>query len=451
MAQTHPLRKPKARSAIYQDGENILFVPTEDMWLVHDASTPEAVAIRAGLSPHTVTYWRCEYRREAPWLGDWLYGDPPPEVADSGFRPTPAMHAFRQEATRVAILRKASRTPEQLATTSGNPGRGAAVNPGNISQWEEQYRSCPWFKRWLRRGEKPPPEVTIATPEQIQCCRRAWDYVAHCCRVGISPLNSYTTTWYGRSIPDLGWLIWLYGGLPPAGAFVVGRPLQRLRSEMTIETICEKTGVSPHSHRKWIQHPVASKALQDAIKTAGGPGGTGAAKQRKWLTRWGELDGVSMGRMWKYGCAATLTACCERAKVIRPQYFLWLREAKERGVSELLRQYLSCDGLFRTAPRQTGLVAPNFFIASEGMLAFREAAREEAVRQGISRLKPLNKHPCFVKWFVDWTAPRPKGGRRKIVSSAALDTADEPPGGKTGPGTEVTPVAPPRTAPLRQT
>src|SRR5262249_18902596 len=74
-----------------------LFVPSTNMRSLHEASRPDAVAMRAGLSERIFEHWSDVYRTKAPWLLGWLYGGKRPSKV-SDFTPTDGMHAFRAEA-----------------------------------------------------------------------------------------------------------------------------------------------------------------------------------------------------------------------------------------------------------------------------------------------------------------------------------------------------------------
>ena len=65
-------REKDPSSAIFELGDRLLFVPTEDMWTVREQSEPAAVLRRCGLNPHLFSKWKWEYKSH-PWLFRWLY------------------------------------------------------------------------------------------------------------------------------------------------------------------------------------------------------------------------------------------------------------------------------------------------------------------------------------------------------------------------------------------
>src|SRR5262249_11119670 len=155
-------------------GGACLFGPTEDMWDVHDAATPTAVAARAGLGPRLWEYWKTQYGESRPWLFDWLYNyrDKIPDDAPRGI--SADMRAFRKQASISAITASAVRSNERVAAP-GSGRRGQHVSDEMIPYWLKKHQKLPWLKHWLLRGQKPPDNVTIPTKDEIARCRKAWD------------------------------------------------------------------------------------------------------------------------------------------------------------------------------------------------------------------------------------------------------------------------------------
>jgi hypothetical protein len=400
------------------------------MWLVHEAAEPSAVAGRVGIDVNTFGMWKGKL---GEWVVAWLYGEETPAGSPDDFRPTRHMLDFRQEASISAIARAATRQLDEIPASQLSR-YGREVSMRLITTWRKEYRHLPWFEGWLLRGESPPPHLAIATVNQIRRGRTAWDYI-ELCRQATSPIsaeNTYVTEWIGGGkIPDVGWLLWLYGAPPPEGVFVVYPQLQRLRREMTSHRISVAAGVDWASVRKWNQSERLRPAFEDALRTAEKTGGQIRAG---WSAKWPDLHPSSADRMWEYASHAALRACCKRAGLITQDYYQWRAEAEKCGARELFDQYIAFEGPFqRTKQRLVGPVAANFFIASEAMMAFRAAAAEEMKRQAVWSLKEL---PGFLDWFCDWASPGLRYGRRTVPRSvAALAGEGNPPAGPT-PGNE---------------
>ena len=56
-------------------GGRSLLVPTEDLWIVHEASKPTAILKRAELRPGCWGKWQLKYGRSMPWVFEWLYNN----------------------------------------------------------------------------------------------------------------------------------------------------------------------------------------------------------------------------------------------------------------------------------------------------------------------------------------------------------------------------------------
>jgi hypothetical protein len=329
-------------SALYETAEGTLFVPSENMLVVHERSAPGAVLERAGHSANAWHKWRAQYSIARPWLFDWLYhfADAPP---GENFAPTEAMLAFRQQSGVRAIARGSARVTAWVTAPWSRPP-GDNVSHSVVCSWLRRYETLPWFRRWLLMGEAPPQGITVATARQIRRCRKAWDYVAHCSRAGISA-QTYLA-WFRRGqIPDVAWVRWLYGAPPPATAFIINAALQRLRRQMAC---------------------------------------TGAR----------DIADVD-------------SACARRAGVAVLDV---TRAAQRVGVERELQQYLRGEDPYHH--RRGGLLAPNFFVPTADMLAFRTVVAETMAQEAVWRLKEL---PGFDAWFLDWTMPRGKLGQRLTV------------------------------------
>src|SRR5262249_30227897 len=96
-----------------------------------------------------------------------------------------------------------------------------------------------------------------------------------------------------------------------------------------------------------------------------------------------------------------------------------LNEARRAGFHDELTKYLNQEGDYRRAKtRQSGLVAPRFFIPSPAMIAFRKRASQVMAEQ---RVWHLHRLPGFDEWFADWTRPRAVLGKRDEFGGATGD------------------------------
>jgi hypothetical protein len=387
----------RARPSVYTSAAGTLLVATADMWRVHEASKPAAVAERAGLSLEVWYSWKNHQGVSTAWLTEWLYGEDAPADA-GGFRPTPAMRAFRGKA-RIT-------SPGGILASALRP-EGAAVPGGLLRKWLKHYGKLAWFWRWLLRGEDPPAGVQIATEGQAARMRAWCDYARHCKTAGVKVGDTFTEWLRGGKIPDVGWLLWLFGWPEPAGAFVVSAKLQKLRQERTPTAICapEAADIDYSTYRKAKRKPRVQEALAQALEIAGAAGHPSRAGVGS------DLPAETMRWVWSYADAATLKACCKRANLLPSTYHEALRQADTLGVAADLRDYLENGPRWQGAgARLTGLVAANLFIPSEYMLAFREAACREMAEQNITAL--AREVPLFREWFLDWAVTQVHKGRR---------------------------------------
>jgi hypothetical protein len=366
-------RGPRPRSGLYVTDSGTLFVPTEDMWLVYEASR------QAG------------------------------------------------RAQSLSALARASQRREESVPPNQRAGRRPTVSNRLITSWRQEYRRRPWFDPWLLQGA-PPEGITIATVNQIQRCRQAWDFVELCRRADISHTNTYDTLWMRQQkIPDVHWLLWLFGGPVPGGAFVVGAALHRLRSAMSPFQIAAAAGVDRGDVREWHRDERLAPAFKDAMVRAGHAGDRDGG-QKSFVQRWPDLPSDLLARMWRYAAAARLKACCERAGLISTAYYKELQEAERCGVKDKVLDYLAHRGEFQRASgrgvdRRCGLVAERFFIASEAMLAFRTVAAEEMSRQRVWALMDL---PGILHWFRDWATPQQRYGARTLLPLEQPPASPEP-------------------------
>jgi len=155
-------RTPKPRGRIYPIDGGFLFVPTEDMWNVHEASKPSAILARARLGEKDWYQWKRKYEADYPWLPEWLYGSSAMASNGSatGFQPNDFMLAFRREARIRSVLAAASRTEERMNRAWRRDYR-PYIKDSLLSNWRTLYKKFEWFDPWLLRGEKLPPEVQL--------------------------------------------------------------------------------------------------------------------------------------------------------------------------------------------------------------------------------------------------------------------------------------------------
>lgn len=384
----------KPRSNVYPiHGGGVLFVPTDDMWRVHEASKDSAVCARAGIA-------RLRWDKDDSELTDYLRSrraDPPVSRPSS-----PAMKAFRREATIAAILRGAKRPTEG---DSWRKDYRPEIGDNLVSYWLKKFADEAWFRGWLLAGEDPPRNMTVATMKQVERCSAAWDFAAFCNRVGIRADSTYVL-WIKRgTIPNLDWLKWLYGGHPPAGAFVVTREVQRLRRQRGRKAILASMGLTLADAWRWQNSASTSDIFAPIL--AGRPISEG---------EWSGVHPTTRKQMEAFSSANSWEASCERAGVSMSTYRAAVAEANRCGVGDELSQYLNLEGRYSPdRSRQSGLLAKNFFVPTEDMLGFRDEAVREGARQQVWAL--FNDLPGIDEWFRDWTAPKPHRGRRHVVVS----------------------------------
>jgi hypothetical protein len=399
----------------YRSGLNMLFVPTDDMRLVHEASDPYAVLQRAELDPQNWRAWRKKYGQFWPRISTWLYDwHAPLPRGHEGWTPTDAMFAFRQEASHQAIAAAAIRPPEQSASTFRR-FYGTHVSVQMIDKWLAWgvTKDQEWFEGWVSRGEDAPNHVTVATADQVRRTSKAWDYVAICHEAGLpSPINSYIR-WLRRGlIPDLSWLKYLFGWSAPG--FVVTEKLQRLRAEKSCSGIARATVPRIGHATLWrlLKNEAAAQALERALTEAASRGSREDVPPA-WLTT-SELDRETIRVIWSYARAAVTKACCDRAAFVGSEYNLALEDADRYGAKDLLLSYLNEEGRSRVKNKRFGLVSENFFIPTPGMIAFRRAANRVRDQQKVWELENL---PGFDEWFLDRVLPRSSRGRRLALRS----------------------------------
>jgi hypothetical protein len=407
-----------------------LFVTSPDMNALHEASRPEAVARRAVLSKRIFEHWSYVYAKKAPWLPDWLYGGDRPE---GDFSPTDAMHAFRAGTEVVAVMAATERRLDEVWVGS-HPRRSAQVNRSDVQRirrlFRTKYPRQGWLEGWLLRGRPAPPEVRVATLEEVRRCAAAWDYVGLCRRAGIGSHVCNYYPWFTRPptvIPNgperLAWLKWLYGseGYRRAPAFVVTPELQVYRRRGSVAATAKAANVSLPTMKRWKNDPALWKLLREAVR---------AARHGKEPDSddFQALDPRTKECMRRYARASTTAARCKDAGIAHRELNRLLREADARGVKPDLLDYLNNRGPYRSAnfATQCGLVHGKLFILTPAMRAFHEEAVKEWVEQKITELERL---PGFDEWFVAWVTPALEKPRGQVPTGDGSGDARETRGG----------------------
>jgi hypothetical protein len=203
---------------------------------------------------------------------------------------------------------------------------------------------------------------------------------------------------------SVGWLLWLFGFPPPEGVFVLPQALERLRGECTSYRIAMAAELDPGTAFLWMKDKTKHAAVKEAVNIATKTGGNHGALV-KWAAGRTDLHPATRDAICKYASHATLRACCKRAGTRPDHYYRWLKEAEKLGAHETLMRYLRMERPFqKTKFLQCGLILPNLFIPSSGMLAFRKTAEKEMTRQRASTL--MANLPGSYDWFADWVTPR---------------------------------------------
>jgi hypothetical protein len=376
------------------------------MRLLNEASKLSSAAERARYSSTLWYRWKKDTGPHWPALLGWLYdpGRQPP----SGIEITKAMRDVRRQLSKEAILEGARKLdPKQ---------RG--LNPQQIINWLSRYpeQQYPWLEPWLLRGAPLPEEVKLPNKRQVKDCGLAWHY-AKLCSKAKPPIHRKTyPKWIVNLLVPDAWRPWLFGGDPPPGGFVVELKLQRLREEMSPAGIIGKKSADLDASTLWEWHksPLIMEALGWAIEWAAQTGAREALTP-PWPEKFRDVPTKTKNNLIRYGKAATLSACCERAGWRLDDYSHTLAKAERLGVGQLLESYVKGLPPFerkwsrarRSEQPYFGLVAENFFIPTPKMGDFRTAAQTEAGRLRLAKtVGKLKDHPGFQAWFPDWTNPR---------------------------------------------
>jgi hypothetical protein len=377
MAAKQRPRFKQVQSRIYTDPKTgaILFVPVDDMWIFREAAKPTAALARAGLSLLDWAQWLRNFGDGRPWLADLLYT--PPKGPGCGqtaelpadafaFKLSPQMMRFREQISMVQISAAAKR--EVGDARAGRKGKGEShVSHSLVTYWLDKHGDQPWFRDWLARGRDVPEHVTVVTRRQAATCRRGWDYIAHLDAIAPRKANGGSRTgsasnalyaqWFKNILPanDARWIKWLFALTPaPDDCFVVSA-----------------------THMKWRKARLADGGL--------------------WID-------VSQE------CNELKAAGQVGARELLETFIKPTMENQQR-----FRQLCVNKALGKRGSCGSGLMAPGFFLPTESMLAFRQAADAATNKQAIRTLKD---HPCFDRWFFDCvmlrTHARPEADGKQV-------------------------------------
>ena len=342
------------QAAVYGQGTDvILFVPTDDMWTVHEHGGP-------GLSVETIAA------------------------------------ASRRDAARI------EKSKRRLSET---------VSAGLIYQWLRAWRGLEWYEAWQIRKIAPPAGVFIATREEVARCRAAWDWRRICQSVKLDVQDGFNYWILRRRIPDRRLLRWLFGWLAPKDVLILPEPVQRLREEMSMRGILRAAGEAATTIRYWTEHPKLKRALDDVAAFVQAPRHSVEPLSPAWRERHAEVRTDTVKRMSAYADAQRRVKCFERAGLHPSSYSQVRDEARRLGVLAELDKYLKFEQPYSwEQSMKSGLVAGGrMYLASSGMWLFRAEAEGLRTKQGIPQLEVL---PHFDDWFYDWTRPHADGGKR---------------------------------------
>jgi hypothetical protein len=454
--QQEKSRLRKAQCEIFLGPEgSLFFVLTEEMWRVHDASKIEAIIFSARLKRTVLKQWKKRYGDRWEEVRLWIYkpwtlpGELDRHFPEGLGKPTKGLLACR---------RKARPTSIGQATEPPVPHR-------TIYTWLENRKNLKWYEGWLVRGEDPPPNVTLATQEQIRQAREVWDYVGHCQNAEISPRDSYCQWIIDGRIPNLDWLHWLFGAPPPKGVYVVPLTLQDLQEQGRPDAICKATGLRLTTFGEWIAEgleqilhaclqgreqdlstnetwqdlPTRTKNEIRRYTTVYAKGASLPERlKRVYVCDSDELDPV--------GTSSIVEDLGDGQHLSRSKYEQLLRDAECDGAREDLERYLDVNPLIhRKGHPRSGLVAgidqgrsstpraagdvdelpgntPKLYVPTEGMFAFREMA----VKAGGSKKWPgplLDRDQELLDLlFLAWSMPPAAKGRQCSLWEAHTDS-----------------------------
>jgi hypothetical protein len=105
-------------------------------------------------------------------------------------------------------------------------------------------------------------------------------------------------------------------------------------------------------------------------------------------------------------------------------YSRFIEEAKRCGVYDELVRYLNREGDWAkpSSTGRIGLVATNFYVPFDALLAFQEAASKRWTEVDMAA---MTRKPGFLELFSRWVLPRPMDGKRVNWRGAAAANGNE--------------------------
>jgi len=407
------------KAGFYVAAGKTLALPTLNWLALREASSPSAVAHRAGL---LLNFWWTETakrREQMPWLGEWLYHQPAPAPIEA---PTSneLYRRFRRESSIAAVERAAKEAATYGEGTNIDAAKTSMKNVTRIGAHDPH--DLDWWLGWLTRGWKPPESVTILTADEVKRLRSAFDYIGICKSADLErkkrdTAGSAYASWFSREVfpaNDRGelyaWMRWLFGGAKPESWLIPSERIARVHEQAT-NAECAKTTVSFQTVYNWKADPLMADLLQKAIAVAEQRRPRAALDD---VPEWQALYWKTKASMWAFAQRATEAAIRRRCKgtVLVGECNDFLAAAKLCDCEADARRYLagastSTGGVLFHAG---GKVAARFFVPTPAMYAFLKTAKR---RMGDSRVSTIAaKHPCFELMFLDLVLPSAIGGRQ---------------------------------------
>jgi hypothetical protein len=265
--------------------------------------------------------------------------------------------------------------------------------------WRKLHGMFDWFRRWLF-GKAAPSNVKVATLDQMQRCRKAWDYRGIIAELRLTDQTFYRWVRSRQFTPDPAWLKWLFGGSTPRGVFLLQENLQRLRKETRVSAILKAAGLSEENLREWEK-----KGLKKTVKAARRMANRRGNK-REFERAYADLPTRTRDNIWAFAMAGRLVERCKRAGISTNHYHNLRSEARRCGVLADVEAFIkgakesSVGKAFRG-----GLVAPRLYQVTQDIRRFQERAAKLAVQQRMSELDL----PGLDNWFLDSVVPRKIG------------------------------------------
>jgi hypothetical protein len=412
-------------AGVYPTDAGTLFVPSDGMRFVHEASTPTAIFRRAGYSSTLWGRWQLQFQGRWPEVIDLLYSDI--NLRGPGLewlQPTEAMLAFHREASERNIFAAARALALQQTDAPANQARRLGISAKAARWHDKKNKQFRWFWPWRRQGASLPPNVKTATKTLVRACGKAWHYGNICGRAGVH-YKTYIRWVVKGEVPDK-LRPWLFGDRAPHDCFVIGEDLYRLHMEMSLQSIAENARLSYATVFGLEDNPETSELLAWATAWADKTGARNG-EIPPWPERFRRRSAKLLRSVLQYARAAKTVCCCERASLSRATYCERLEDAERLGVRELVESFLRHRPPFSGRKRQQqGLIQGKLFIPSQAMLRFRAAAQEEASECALAKAMANAKDlPGILNWFLDWTDPRKASANRASTKLGTMGPASE--------------------------